>query len=74
MKFSEVLSLILAAPLCLWLPNSFAWWQSKVIYLDCDHVAKGQDVLSALSPRPPFFSQTGRSVTKQLVPTLKIAA
>ncbi len=53
MRFSEVLNLKTGAPLCLWLSDSFAGWQSKFIYIDSDHVAKGQDSLSAPSLGPP---------------------
>lgn len=36
-----VLSLILGALLCLWLSEKFAGWQSKFLYSDYDHTAKG---------------------------------
>ena len=36
-----VLSLTLGALLCLWLSEKFAGWQSKFLYSDYDHTAKG---------------------------------
>ncbi len=36
-----MLSLILGALLCLWLSEKFAGWQSKFLYSDYDHTAKG---------------------------------
>ncbi len=36
-----VLSLILGTLLCLWLSEKFAGWQSKFLYSDYDHTAKG---------------------------------